>query len=55
MLNLYIDLTKLLTLDWSILLKILGRMPIQFFSMETIYIDNEGLTASAQLIEKLGK
>ena len=41
--------------DWKILFKILGQMPVEFFSPKTLFIDREALDASVKLVEVLGR
>lgn len=54
MLALYIDLDNIQNLDWSQFFKVIGKMPLEFFSTETIFIDEEALKFSALLVDKIG-
>jgi hypothetical protein len=41
--------------DWKILFKIIGQMPVEFFSPKTLFIDKEALDTSVKLVEVLGR
>jgi hypothetical protein len=53
MLSLYLN-SQAKDLNLSILLKIIGKMPIEFFSNQTIYNDEEGHKHSRILVQRLG-
>jgi len=41
--------------DWSSFFCIIGLMPLEFFSTRTVFLDKEGLSIAAQLIETVGR
>lgn len=41
--------------NWSRFFAILGYLPLEFFSKKTVHLDEEGLSASSQLIDSLHK
>jgi len=53
MLSMHLTLKE--ELNWSLVLRCLGQMPLEFFSISTQYLDEEALKTSAALIELVGK
>lgn len=35
----YFDVAAIQTLDWSWFFRVIGKMPLEFFSTETVFID----------------
>jgi citrate lyase synthetase len=41
--------------NWSQFFILIGQMPLEFFCTRTVFTDGEGIQASADLIESLGR
>ena len=52
MLSLYLNRNS--DLNYGILLKILGKMPLEFFSNQTILNDTEGQMIASRFIDRFG-
>ena len=41
--------------DWSTLFALVGELPVEFFTTRTVFTDVEGVQATSDLVESLGR